>query len=85
MIAVCINVKRHQLHWLDNDRPIVVIVHRNGLATDSLCIPVSQKSFRCRLRSTTTNQLGPFAKLSTYGHRAFVIYGPKKKQFAGLH
>jgi len=43
-----------------------------------LCIPLSDRSSRYRLRSTASRQLVvPPAKLSTYGHRAFAISGPR--------
>jgi len=43
-----------------------------------LCIPLSDRSSRYRLRSTASRQLVVFpAKLSTYGRRAFVISVPR--------
>ena len=43
-----------------------------------LCILLSDRSSRYRLRSTASRQLVvPPAKLSTYGHRAFAISGPR--------
>ena len=44
----------------------------------NLCIPLSDRSSRYHLRFTAGRQLVvPPAKLSTYGHQAFTVSGPR--------
>ena len=81
------SVRRHELHWLDMTDRIqfrtAVTVYRclrksvpGYLA--NLCIPLSDRSSRYHLRFTAGRQLVvPPAKLSTYGHQAFTVSGPR--------
>ena len=79
---------RHELHWLDMSERIqfriATTVYRclHGRAPEylsELCIglPVNQRSWRYRLRSSQSNQIVvPPVKLSTYGPRSFAVAGP---------